>query len=153
VLNPSRDLAFNGDFTQALEVINDKKNDVLSRLKLVTNTTGNVNELGIIKDHVPVDDDYPDTLYLLDTPETYVQMKHYLAEGLKHYKQLIRSNSVFLEYTVLPTCEWIEVLFNASNLKQANGQGFSQETVKQGNIMYKTYQAHLPPLFTAQLKG
>ncbi|MDC9519853.1 hypothetical protein PSH55_01795 [Pseudoalteromonas sp. Angola-31] len=153
VLNPSRDLAFNGDFTQALEVINDKKNDVLSRLKLVTNTTGNVNELGIIKDHIPVDDDYPDTLYLLDTPETYVQMKHYLAEGLKHYKQLIRSNSVFLEYTVLPTCEWIEVLFNASNLKQANGQGFSQETVKQGNIMYKTYQAHLPPLFTAQLKG
>lgn len=151
VLSPSSDLVFNGDFTQALEVINEKKNDVLSRLKLVTNTTGNVNGLGMIDKHVPVDDDYPDTLYLLDTAETYVQMKHYLAQGLKHYKQLLMSNPMFLEYTVLPTSEWIEVVFNASNLKQANGKGFSQKTVKAGEEMYKTLQPHLPQLFTAQL--
>ena len=151
VLSPSSDLVFNGDFTQALEVINDKKNDVLSRLKLVTNTTGKVNEFGMLKGHIPDEDDYPDTLYLLDTAETYVQMKHYLAQGLKHYKQLLMINPVFLEYTVLPTSEWIEVVFNASNLKQANGKGFSQKTVKAGEVMYKKYQTHLPQLFTAQL--
>lgn len=151
VLSPSSDLAFNGDFTQALEVINDKKNDVLSRLKLVTNTTGEANELGMLKGHLPDEDDYPDTLYLLDTTETYVQMKHFLAQGLKHYRQLLMSNPVFLEYTVLPTSEWIEVVFNASNLKQANGKGFSQRTVKAGEDMYKKYQTHLPQLFTAQL--
>jgi hypothetical protein len=152
VLSPSSDLVFNGDFTQALEVINDKKNDVLSRLKLVTNTTGEANELGMLKGHIPDDeDDYPDTLYLLDTAETYVQMKHYLAQGLKHYKQLLMGNPVFLEYTVLPTSEWIEVVFNASNLKQTNGKGFSHKTVKAGEVMYKTYQTHLPQLFTAQL--
>jgi hypothetical protein len=89
----------------------------------------------------------------LDTPETYVQMKHYLAEGLKHYKQLLVSNPIFLEYTVLPTCEWIDVLFNTSNLKQPNGRGFSEKTVKEGDIMYKTFRNHLPPLFAAQLKG
>ena len=153
VLSPSSDLVFNGDFTQALEAINDKKNDVLSRLKLVTNTTGNVNQLGMVTGHVPVQDDYPDTIYLLDTAETYVQMKHYLAETQKHYKQLLMNNPVFLEYTALPTCEWIEVILNASNLKVPNGKGFSQKTVKQGDIMYKSYQTHLPPLFTAQLKG
>jgi hypothetical protein len=153
VLSPSSDLVFNGDFTQALEVINDKKNDVLSRLKLVTNTTGKVNELGIIANYVSDEDDYPDTIYLLDTPETYVQMKHYLAEGLKHYKQLLVGNPIFLEYTVLPTCEWIDVLFNTSNLKQPNGRGFSEKTVKEGDIMYKTFRNHLPPLFAAQLKG
>lgn len=153
VLSPSSDLVFNGDFTQALEVINDKKNDVLSRLKLVTDTTGKVNELGMIDKHVPDKDDYPDILYLLDTAETYVQMKHYLTEGLKHYKQLLSSNPVFVEYTLLPTCEWIEVVFNASNLKVPNGKGFCKTTVKEGDVMYKRYQNHLPPLFTAQLKG
>jgi len=151
VLSPSSDLVFNGDFTQALEVVNDKKNDVLSRLKLVTSTTGSVNELGMIKGHVPIKNEYADTMYILDTPETYVQMKHYLVQGLKHYKQLLMSNPVFLEYTVLPTCEWIEVVLNASNLKQTKGKGFSQKTFKEGEIMYKTYQTHLPPLFTAQL--
>lgn len=151
VLSPSSDLVFRGDFTQALEVINDKKNDVISRLKVVTKTTGKTNELGMLKGHIPVEDDYPDTLYLLDTAETYVQMKHYLAQGLKHYKKLLISNPVFLEYTVLPTCEWIEELFNASNIKTTNGKSFSQKTVKAGNLMYKTYQAHLSPLFTAQL--
>ncbi|MEI6895805.1 MAG: hypothetical protein V5789_14515 [Colwellia sp.] len=153
LLSPSSDLVFNGDFTQALEVINDKKNDVLSRLKLVTNTKGKVNELGIMKEYVPEEGDYPDSIYLLDTAETYVQMKHYLAQGLKHYKQLLMSNPVFLEYTVLPTCEWIDVLFNASNLKIPNGKGFSKETVKAGDVMYKKYHNHLPSLFTAQLKG
>jgi hypothetical protein len=153
VLSPSSDLVFNGDFTQALEVINDKKNDVISRLKLVTNTTGKVSDLGMIDRHTPDEDDFSDTIYLLDTPETYVQMKHYLAEGLKHYKQLLMSNPVFVEYTLLITCEWIDVLFNASNLKVPNGKGFSKETVKLGDIMYKKYQTHLPPLFTAQLKG
>jgi hypothetical protein len=151
VLSPSSDLVFNGDFTQALEVINDKKNDVLSRLKVVTETTGEVNELGMIKEHISVDNDLPDTLYLLDTPETYVQMLHYLAEAQKCYKQLLMSNPVFLEYTVLPTCEWIEEVFNASNLKISNGKGFSQKTVKAAGVMYKTYKTHLPSLFTAQL--
>ncbi len=151
VLSPSSDLVFNGDFTQALEVINDKKNDVLSRLKLVTDTTGKANELGMIDKHVPVEDDLPDTLYLLDTPETYVQMQHYLDQALKHYQQILKSNPVFLEYTVLPTCEWIEVVFNASNLKQTNEKGFSQKTVEAGLVLYKEYQAYLLPLFTAQL--
>jgi len=151
VLSPSSDLVFNGDFTQALEVINDKKNDVLSRLKLVTKTTGEANELGIVKGHAPDEDGYPDSLYLLDTPETYVQMQHYLDQALKHYKRLLMSNPVFLEYTVLPTCEWIEVVFNASNRKQANSKGFSEKTVTAGLELYKEYQAHLLPLFTAQL--
>ncbi len=153
VLTPSSNLVFNGDFTQALEVINDKKNDMLSRLKVVTGTTGKTNELGILKGHITDEDDYPDTLYLLDTPETYVQMQHYLNESSKHYKQLLMNNPVFLEYTVLPTCEWIEVVLNASNLKQVNRNGFSHKTVKLGDDMYKKYQAHLPSLFTAQLKG
>ncbi|WP_350544865.1 hypothetical protein [Pseudoalteromonas sp. 5-MNA-CIBAN-0065] len=151
VLSPSSDLVFNGDFTQALEVINDKKNDVLSRLKLVTETTGKVNELGMVKGHESDGGAYPDTLYLLDTPETYVQMQHYVTEAKRSYKQLLMSNPVFLEYTVLPTCEWIEVILNASNLKIPNEKGFSQKTVKAGDVMYKTYQAHLLPLFTAQL--
>lgn len=151
VLRPSSDLVFNGDFTQALEVINDKKNDVLSRLKLVTNTTGTANDLGMIDKHVPVEDDLPDTLYLLDTAQTYVQMQHYLDQAQKHYKQLLLSNPVFLEYTVLPTCEWIEVVFNASNRKQANSKGFSEKTVTTGLELYEEYQAHLLPLFTAQL--
>lgn len=151
VLSPSSDLVFNGDFTQALEVINDKKNDVLSRLKLVTNTTGSTNEIGMIKGHKPVEDDLSDTLYLLDTPETYVRMQHYLDEAQKHYKQLLMSNPVFLEYTVLPTCEWIEVIFNASNEKVPNGKGFIHKTVEAGEEMYKEIQSHLPPMFTAQL--
>jgi hypothetical protein len=151
VLRPSSDLVFNGDFTQALEVINDKKNDVLSRLMMVINTTGTANELGMIDEHVAVEDDLPDAIYLLDTAETYVQMQHYLDQALKHYQRLLMSNPVFLEYTILPTCEWIEVVFNASNRKQANSKGFSEKTVIAGNDMYKEIQPLLLPLFTAQL--
>ena len=78
-------------------------------------------------------------------------MKHYLNESFKYYKQLLMSNPVFLEYTVLPTCEWIEVVFNASNLKKANRKGFSKKNVDAGEEMYQEYKSHLPPLFIAQL--
>jgi hypothetical protein len=135
---------FNSEFTQALEIIENKKNDTLAQMKLITGKhEGKLNHLGLIKKPQLDEDDSPDTIYLLDTPETVVKLLHYQDEVKSKHHLLAESASEFLFFTVLPTTEWIEELFDKKQ--------FTKESMTDGKKLYKQYGNQLPPLFQTQI--
>jgi hypothetical protein len=132
--------SFNSEFTRAVETINAKKNDMLARLKLITGKTeGEINDLGFVKKTPLAEEDAPDAIYLLDTPETVVKLLHYRVEAEKLHHILMASAPEFLLFTVLPTTEWIEELFDKKS--------FSKSSTDQGTVLYKRLKKHLSPLF------
>lgn len=137
--------SFNSEFTRAVETINNKKNDILAKLKLITGKEdGQISNLGFLKKPPSAEDDIPDTIYLLDTPETVVKLLHYLAEAEGHYRSLVASSPEFLLFTVLPTAEWIEELFDKKS--------FSKSSIEGGQALYKQFKNHMSPLFQHQIR-
>lgn len=136
---------FNSEFTKMFQTINDKKHDILVKMKLVTNKEeGNVDHLGLLKKPYSVEGDSPDTIYLLDTPQTVIKLLHYRDEVKKKHRLLVESASEFLLFTVLPTIEWIEALFD--------NKSFSKESMTNGENLYKKYKEYLSPLFQNQIR-
>lgn len=135
---------FESEFNKAVEHIKTRANDVLACLKIVTEQTdGRVDELGLVSSAAQIDGDLPDTIYIQDSPETVLKLKHFLAQ-LQEKHTLLRSCAPeFLFFTALPTAEWIESLFDNSR--------FSKASLEKGQAMYDQYQSHLPPHFTAHL--
>jgi hypothetical protein len=136
---------FNSEFTRVVETINAKKNDTLARLKLITGKAdGQINDLGLVKKSPSTEGDSPDAIYLLDTPETIVKFLHYRAEAERLHHLLVASASEFLLFTVLPTTEWIEELFDKKS--------FSKSSTDQGQALYKKFKKHLSLLFQNQIR-
>tara|TARA_R110001599_G_scaffold310115_1_gene517219 strand:- start:15753 stop:18029 length:2277 start_codon:yes stop_codon:yes gene_type:complete len=136
---------FNSEFTRAAETISIKKQDVLAKLKLITGKVdGKVNHLGLVKNPSSELVDSPDTIYLLDTPETVMKLLHYRDEVKRNHHLLAESASEFLLFTVLPTVEWIEELFDKKS--------FSNKSMANGESFYKKYKEHLSPLFQNQIR-
>jgi hypothetical protein len=136
---------FNSEFTRAVETINTKKNDVLARMKLITGKQeGQISELGFLKNSNSTEGEVSDTIYLLDTPETVVKLMHYRAEAERLHHLLLASAPEFLLFTVLPTTEWIEALFDKKS--------FSKLSVDQGQTLFRKFKEHLPPLFQNQIR-
>lgn len=135
---------FESEFNKAVEHIKTRANDVLACLKIVTEQTdGRVDELGLVSAAAQIDGDLPDTIYIQDSPETVLKLKHFLAQ-LQDKHTLLRSCAPeFLFFTALPTAEWIESLFDNSR--------FSKASLEKGQAMYDQYQSHLPPHFTSHL--
>ncbi len=135
---------FESEFTKAVEHIKTRAADVLARLKIVTEqTAGRVDELGFVNTGTQIEGDLPDTIYIQDSPETVLKLKHFLAQFQEKHALLRECAPDFLFFTALPTAEWIESLFD--------NKGFSKASVEKGQKMYEQYQSHLPPHFTAQL--
>ncbi|EGM77117.1 hypothetical protein Rhein_2815 [Rheinheimera sp. A13L] len=135
---------FESEFTKAIEHIKTRANDVLACLKVVTEqTSGHVDELGFVSTGAQVEDDLPDTIYIQDSPETVLKLKHFLAQLQEKHTLLRECAPEFLLFTALPTAEWIESLFDNKH--------FSKTSLKYGQDMYEKYRSHLPPHFTAQL--
>lgn len=148
VFRPSKGdkVLFQSDFTKALRYVEQRKSDVLSRLKIITEKkNGRVDELGFSKADGHIEGELPDSLYLVESPETVMKLRHYLDELHRTHEQLAKCNPDFLFYTALPTAEWIETVFSI--------RLFNRETVNQGEVMYKKYKEHLPQLFFAQTGG
>lgn len=136
---------FISEFTKAAETINAKKNDTLARMKLITNKLdGQINDLGFVKKSPTTEGDMADSIYLLDTPETVVKLLHYRDEAQRLHYLLVRSAPEFLLFTVLPTTEWIEELFDKKS--------FSKSSTNKGQALYKQFKQHLAPLFQNQLR-
>lgn len=135
---------FDSEFTKAVEHIKARANDVLACLKVVTEqTNGRVDELGLVSEGAQIDGDLPDTIYIQDSPETVLKIKHFLAQ-LQEKHALLRTRAPeYLFFSALPTAEWIESLLE--------NKRFSKASLKKGQEMYEQFQAHLPPHFTAQL--
>lgn len=135
---------FESEFTKAVEHIKTRANDMLACLKVVTEqTSGRVDELGFVRVGAQVEGDLPDTIYIQDSPETVLKLKHFLAQLQEKHTLLRECAPEFLFFTALPTAEWIESLFD--------NKRFSKESLHYGQDMYEKYRSHLPPHFTSQL--
>ncbi len=139
-------MLFQSDFTKAIRFVEHRKSDVLARLKIVSEKEqGEVDDLGFISSKAFIDGELPDTLFLVESPDTVMKLKHYMNELNRTHEQLAKVNPEFLFYTALPTVEWIEAVFS--------NRLFNSATVYKGEVQYKQLQAHLPPLFSVQLGG
>lgn len=135
---------FESEFTKAVEHIKTRADNVLACLKVVTKqTSGRIDELGLVSAGVQIDGDLPDTIYIQDSPETVLKLKHFLAQLQEKHTLLRECAPEFLFFTALPTAEWIESLLD--------NKRFSKASLEKGQAMYDQYQQHLPPHFTAQL--
>jgi hypothetical protein len=135
---------FESEFTKAVEHIKARANDVLACLKVVTEqTSGRVDELGLVSEGAQIDGDLPDTIYIQDSPETVLKIKHFLAQLQEKHALLRICAPEYLFFSALPTAEWIESLLD--------NKRFSKASLKKGQEMYDQFQSHLPPHFTAQL--
>ncbi|MGB1200725.1 MAG: hypothetical protein ACPG5R_04115 [Cognaticolwellia aestuarii] len=132
---------FNSHFTHAAEYISAKSAETLARMKLLTGKNdGRVDDLGFLSGYK--DSDEPsDTMYLVDSAETVMKLRHFLSEVKDKHHILAKSSPEFLLKTVLPTVEWIETLFQYKRFS----------TVEQGDELYRKYGSILPPLFSAHL--
>lgn len=138
---------FNSEFVKASTIIDNKRDEVLAKMKLVTGTDdGNIDEFGFVQLKEKNDvTDHIDTVYMYDSSHTVMKLKHYIEEVRKKYKLLMDNAPEYLLFTVLPTVEWIEVLFEQKK--------FQKRSVKRGNEIFNEYKDILPPLFTAQIGG
>lgn len=71
-----------------------------------------------------------------------MKLLHYLGEAKKKYALVGKNNPDYLLYTMLPTIEWIENIFDLGR--------FSRQSVDDGERLYNLYGESLPPLFVAQ---
>jgi hypothetical protein len=135
--------SFKSEFIKVIDFIKIKKAESLARFKIITDREdGSINDLGISRKPHSAEVDLPDAIYLVDSPETVMKLKHYLFEAEKHHKALLRQAPEFTFNTLLPTVEWIEVLFQKSK--------FSLSSLTKGMEMFNAYKKVLPSLFTAQ---
>jgi len=146
VLRPSTQEEFNSEFLVTNQCIATRSNDTLARLKLISGKENGwiADDMGFIKTK-PFDEDFPSTIYVLDSPETVMTYMHYQSQVRKKYRVLIRAAPEFLLFTVCPTSEWIEVLFDQTK--------FSKTSIEKGKELYQQYGSELPPLFEAQIRG
>ncbi len=135
---------FESEFTKAVEYIKTRANDVMACFKIVIEQpSGRVDELGFVSVGAEIEGDLPDTIYIQDSPETVLKLKHFLAQLQEKHTLLRECAPDFLFFTALPTAEWIESLFD--------NKRFSKASLEKGQDMYDQYQSHLPPHFAAQL--
>lgn len=131
------------EFTRAKDYISTKSQQVYATLKVVTNREGSVNEIGLSNNKTIDVGDLPDTIYLVDSAETVMKMKHYLAEVRLKHKTLNNCDPEYLFSTVLPTTEWIEMVFDKNV--------FSTESLQDGTALYEQFKSQLPPHFNHKL--
>lgn len=133
---------FNSQFTHATEYISAKSEETLARLKLITGKdNGKVDDLGVMKGYRE-NEEPSDTIYLVDSAETVLKLRHFLSEVKKKHHILAKSAPDFLLLNVLPTVEWIETLFQYKRFT----------TLEQGDELYQKYSAVLPPLFDGYMR-
>jgi hypothetical protein len=144
-LRPSNKEIFESEFVSANEIISIRSMDVLAKMKVITGKRhGSIQGTGFI-DSIDNLDHTPGTIYVIDSPVTVVKYKHYIVEAMSKYKNLAQQAPEFLLFTVCPTCEWIEVLFDTGK--------FSKTSIEKGEEMYSKLKKHLTPLFTEKLRG
>lgn len=119
---------FNSEFLGVTDCISTKSQEMLMRLKVVTQQEkGKISEVGVLSlPNKNQSDDFP-YLYVLDSPITVFKMKNYLYEFELNYKKLLCVNPDFLYKTALPTVEWISYVLSI----------FTKSSVIEGNKMFK----------------
>ena len=86
---------------------------MLARLQIVTKQQrGRVNEVGVLL-HSAKSQDPLAPIYVLDSAVTVCNMRNYLHEFKRNYKQLLSQNPDYLYQTVLTTVEWMQQVLSS----------------------------------------
>jgi hypothetical protein len=104
-----------------------------------------VNYLGIAdppKSEIHIDTNLRDIL-VLDTPETVVNMLHYIEDATKNQEFLLNDAPEFFYRTVLPNVEWMEWVLSI----------ISTNSLHAGAKAYGNVKSFLPDLFVYELQG
>jgi len=117
---------FNNEFSNVTDAISSKSEELLSRLKVVTEQSkGVINEVGILSfSNLREENLLP--IYVLDSKITVFKMLNYLYEFKKNYKKLLCNNPDYLYLTVFPYVEWIERILPT----------LSKKSLKDGEELY-----------------
>jgi len=119
--------SFNQEFASVTEAVSYKKEEALSRLRVVTGQEkGVINEVGVLS-YSSSSEDVFSPIYVLDSPVTVCKMMNYINEFEHHYKKLLCRNPDFFYKTALPTVEWMEHVLS----------GLSKESVSEGQKLFK----------------
>jgi hypothetical protein len=144
VLRPSHSqvFEFNSTLEAALKTIKHRADNTLALLKVVTKKDdGKVNELGFSLSNNSSEESLPDTIDLVESPDTVLKFLHYLAELERCHQKIFERSPDYLFFEALPTAEWIETVF-ANRL-------FDKKVITEGQKLYQKYKNELPPIFTA----
>ena len=87
-------------------------------------------------------DELMNSVIVLDTPETVINLLHYIEQSKKNFKKLLEVNLEFVEKILLPNVEWMNFILQ---------QKLSPSIVKKGKEDYQSIKLILPNLFDAQL--
>lgn len=121
---------FNNEFASVTEAVSYKSEEMLSRLKVVTERgKGAINEVGVMS-RSSVKDEAFAPIYVIDSPVTVCKMKNYLHEFTKHYKKLLGQNPSYFYKTALPTVEWVSQTL----------QRLSKSSVTDGTKLFENMQ-------------
>lgn len=123
---------FNSEFTVVTEHIEYRKEEMLSRLKVVSGQSkGDFNEVGVLAlDNSQLTSF--ELIYVLDNPTTAWKMMNYIHEFKKHYRKLLISNPKFFYKTAMPTAEWTEAALSR----------LSKDSQKKGLELFKLMLSH-----------
>jgi hypothetical protein len=105
------------------------------------NSLGQVHTPVLNSDELEID---PNDIIVLDTPETVVNMLHYIDQAENKQHLLITHSLSFFENTVLPTVEWMQSLIQ---------EQLSSQSVQEGESCYEEIKAILPELFSNELRA
>lgn len=123
------EIAFNNEFKSVKNVISNKSEEMLSRMKVVTEqNNGVINEVGVLSQTAASRELFT-PIYVLDSPSTVCKMYNYLHEFEENYRRLLSQNPHHLYQTAMPTAEWIQ--------KVLAGESLSDESKTQGKALYE----------------
>lgn len=121
--------AFNNEFESVTNVISYKTEEMLSRMKVVTEQDkGKINEVGVLS-RPKVSTEQFSPIYVLDSPATVCKMYNYLHEFEANYKRLLGQNPHHLYQTAMPTAEWMEQVLMSDKL--------SRESKSEGKALFE----------------
>jgi hypothetical protein len=142
VYKPNLDLALKISYDMALRTkVIQITDTIIDTNSLTINTLGKVDISKI--ELIGAEFDY-DNILVLDTPETIVNMLHYINEAQNKQKLLTVHALIFFEQTVLPNVEWMQTLIQ---------EKLSTKSVKEGQAIYMEIKTILPQLFLSELRA
>ncbi|NOS96918.1 MAG: hypothetical protein HOP25_00400 [Methylotenera sp.] len=136
-----------------LDIAIERTQDLILRTKIIKSINGlsnlnkiNINSIGLLEDDSRFDykKNDPDVLLVLDSPETIVNMFHYIEEAQRQKSRLIAHSLTFFEMTVLPTAEWMQTLIQNK---------FRLDSIKEARSTYELIKKNLPKLFENELNA
>lgn len=137
---PGNEMEMNNSLLKLTESIEESKAELISRTEvremIESETQPDIDLFG--------SDVNKTRIVVVDSSATYLQFANYLFHANICYKKLMEKNPEYVEFTMLPTCEWIEYCLN---------EVLSTESIEEGFAIYKSLKHKLPNPLDSYIKA